>query len=139
MSTTDPAGRAATAAPIAYDGALTCALEVADFDRAVAWYRDALGFELEYRLDDIAWGEVRTHIPGVTIGIGESQEPKVEGGPALTFGVTDIAAARTHLESLGTRFDGETRFVADMVYLATFYDPDGNTFMLAQGATPTTR
>jgi hypothetical protein len=30
------------------------------------------------------------------------------------------------------RFDGETREIEGMVRLATFYDPDGNTFMLAQ-------
>lgn len=50
----------------------------------------------------------------------------------ITFGVRDIDAARRHLEALGTRFDGETRLVGDEVRLATFYDPDGNTFMLSE-------
>ena len=30
------------------------------------------------------------------------------------------------------RFDGETNEIEGMVKLATFYDPDGNSFMLAQ-------
>ena len=30
------------------------------------------------------------------------------------------------------RFDGDTREIEGMVRLATFYDLDGNTFMLAQ-------
>ena len=49
-----------------------------------------------------------------------------------TFGVKDIAAARAHLESLGTKFDSDTYEIEGMVKLATFYDPDGNAWMLAE-------
>ena len=35
-------------------------------------------------------------------------------------------------ESLDTRFDGDTYEIDGTVKLATFYDPDGNAFMLAQ-------
>ena len=49
-----------------------------------------------------------------------------------TFSVRDIDAARSHLESLGTKFDGDTYEIDGMVKLATFYDPDGNAWMLAQ-------
>jgi CreA protein len=55
------------------------------------------------------------------------------GGAILTLGVNDIEKARAWLESKGVKFDGATREVPDMVKLATFFDPDGNTFMLAQG------
>ena len=117
---------------IAYDGRLVCALEVSDLERALGWYSDALGFEVVHRLDAWGWAELSTHLPGVGLGIGQVEKPHIEGGPALTFGVTDIDAARRHLEEVGTRFDGETRLVADEVRLATFYDPDGNTFMLSE-------
>ena len=53
-----------------------------------------------------------------------------------TFVVKDIDAARAHLESLGTKFDGDTHQIGDMVRLATFYDPDGNAWMLAQQLSP---
>jgi len=43
---------------------------------------------------------------------------------------------RQHLESLGTKFDGDTYQIGDMVRLATFYDPDGNAWMLAQQLSP---
>jgi CreA protein len=46
--------------------------------------------------------------------------------------VTDIDVARGYLESKGVRFDGETNNVGGMVLLATFFDPDGNSWMLAQ-------
>ncbi|HSD03011.1 MAG TPA: VOC family protein [Gaiellales bacterium] len=63
----------------------------------------------------------------------EARSPgAMELGATLTFGVADIDAARAHLEAHDVRFDGETSEVPGMVRLATFYDPDGNTFMLAQ-------
>jgi catechol 2,3-dioxygenase-like lactoylglutathione lyase family enzyme len=117
---------------IEYDGRAVCALEVADLEQSLRWYEQALGFEVVHRLESWGWAELSTPLPGISIGIGQVEKPKIEGGVVVTFGVHDIDKARAHLESLGTRFDGETRQIADEVRLATFYDPDGNTFMLAQ-------
>ena len=117
--------------PFEYDRQLVISVNVSDFDAAVEWYRAALGFEIVYRLDQYGWGEVRTPWGGVTIGLGQSEELK-HGGTVPTFGVKDIAAARAHLESLGTRFDGDTYEIDGMVKLVTFYDPDRNAWMLAE-------
>lgn len=117
---------------IEYDGRAVCALEVADLEQSLRWYEQALGFEVVHRLESWGWAELSTPLPGISIGIGQTEMPKTEGGVVVTFGVHDIDKARAHLESVGTRFDGETRQIADEVRLATFYDPDGNTFMLAQ-------
>jgi predicted enzyme related to lactoylglutathione lyase len=68
----------------------------------------------------------------VNVGIGQHETLEPRGGATLTFGVIDIDAARASLEAHDVRFDGETTEVPGMVRLATFYDPDGNTFMLAQ-------
>ena len=68
---------------------------------------------------------------GIIIGLGQTEELK-HGGTVPTFGVKDIVAARAHLESLGTKFDGDTYEIDGMVKLATFYDPDGNAWMLAE-------
>ena len=119
------------ATPFAFDRQLVISVNVSNFEAAVEWYREALGFEVVYRLDDYGWGEVRTPWGGVTIGLSQTEELK-HGGTVPTFGVKDIAAARAHLESLGTRFDGDTYEISGMVKLATFYDPDGNAWMLAQ-------
>ena len=128
---------------IEYDGRATCALEVADLEQSLRWYEQALGFEVVHRLESWGWAELSTPLPGISVGIGQVEKPNTEGGVVVTFGVQDIDKARAHLESLGTRFDGETRQIADEVRLATFYDPDGNTFMLAQrlvdAPRPTTR
>jgi catechol 2,3-dioxygenase-like lactoylglutathione lyase family enzyme len=120
--------------PFEYDRQLVISVNVSNFDEAVAWYREALGFEVLYRLDKFGWGEVRTPWGGVTIGLSQSEELK-QGGTVPTFGVKDIAAARAHLESLGTEFDGDTYEIEGMVKLCMFYDPDGNSYMLAQSLT----
>ncbi|TCO26533.1 putative enzyme related to lactoylglutathione lyase [Kribbella steppae] len=119
-------------AAIEYDGRAVCALEVADLESSLGWYQQALEFEVVHRLESWGWAELSTPLPGISIGLGQVEKPQTEGGVVVTFGVRDIDAARRHLESLGTRFDGETRMVGDEVRLATFYDPDGNTFMLSQ-------
>ena len=121
----------ATTAPYEYTQNMVISVGVSDLGRSIEWYREMLGFELIYKLDEYGWCEVASPIANVSIGLGQVEEPKVEG-PTPTFGVKDIEAARAHLESNGVRFDGETYQVGDMVKLATFYDPDGNSFMLAQ-------
>ena len=126
-----------TAAPIEYADHLTIACGVSNLDDAITWYRDLLGFELIYKLEDMGWCEMRTAWTGISIGLGQSEKPTV-GGTTPVFGVKDIEAARNHLESNGVRFDGETRVIPDMVKLATFYDLDGNPWMLAENSMPHT-
>jgi catechol 2,3-dioxygenase-like lactoylglutathione lyase family enzyme len=113
-----------------YDGGLTCAMECADLQRSIAWYRDTLGFELLYEVEDIAWAELSTPVERVTLGLGQVEAPQTRGGATLTWGTTDLDAMRARLESAGVRFDGETQDIPGMVRLATFFDPDGNRLML---------
>lgn len=117
--------------PFQYDRQLVISVNVSDFKQSAAWYREALGFEVTYELEQYGWGEMRTPWEGVYVGLGQSEELK-HGGTVPTFGVKDIGAARKHLEVMGTKFDGETTEIEGMVKLATFYDPDGNAWMLAQ-------
>jgi len=128
----DQSSAAQQTGPIAYAGHMTAAIGVSDMERSRRWFQELLGFEPIYTLADWGWCELRTSIPGVNLGIGQEQTVAPQGGATLTFGVTDIAAARAHLERNDVRFDGDTREIEGMVRLATFYDLDGNTFMLAQ-------
>jgi len=120
------------ASELNYDGGLTLATQVSDVDKAIAWYRDVLGFELLYKVDEMGWAELKTETPGVNLGVSQVEKPKVGAGPVPTFGVKDLDAARAKLEAKDVRFDGETREYPGMVRLATFFDPDGNAFMLFQ-------
>ena len=117
---------------IGYDGGLTCAIQCADLDRALAWYQEVLGFRLLYRADELAWAELESPVARVSVGMGQVETPLVQGGATLTWGVTDIDAARDHLEGNDVRFDGQTQTIPGMVRLATFFDPDGNRHMLYQ-------
>ena len=115
-------------------GESTAALSVSDYGKALAWYRDVLGFEVVFELETWGWAQLQSPVTGLLIGIGQAEEVKQGGGATLTFTVTDIEAARAYLEGEGVRFDGETSQVEDMVKLATFYDPDGNPWMLAESS-----
>lgn len=120
------------ASTLGYNGGITASMGVKDLDAGIAWYADVLGFQLQYKIDDMAWAELVTETSGVNIGLSQVEDLKPEGGATLTFGVKDIAAARGELEGKGVRFDGDTVTIPEMVALATFYDPDGNKLMLYQ-------
>lgn len=115
---------------IRFDGGLTCALGVSDLDRSVAWYRETLGFDLLYRMKDEAWCELRTGVERVNLGLSQVEEAGGKGGATLTFGVEDIEAAKSDLDSRGVRQDGPIRDIPGLVRLLTFYDPDDNALML---------
>ena len=91
-----------------------------------------LGFTVLYQMDEMGWAELTSPVARVNLGLSQVEKPKVGAGPVPTWGVTDIDSARATLEAKGVRFDGETQTIPDMVRLATFYDPDGNAFMLYQ-------
>jgi lactoylglutathione lyase len=106
---------------------------VSDYDRALAWYRDVLGFELHYELPDYGWCELKTPF-GFSIGLGQT-ETVAQGNITPTFGVYDIDAAIAHLRGHGVTVE-DWHEVPDMVRLSTFHDPDGTPWMLAQTLQP---
>lgn len=116
------------------ENTITLALSVRDRHASAKWYGEMLGFEPLYHADDVGWSELRTMTEGVTLGLGEQEEPS-PGNTVPVFGVADIASARQGLEQAGVKFDGETIEVEGMVKTATFYDPDGNALMLAEDLT----
>ena len=134
---TVPATTSARARELGYKLETTCAINVTDFKAASRWYQDVLGFEPHYEMEEMGWGEFRTNIPGMSVGLSQvepgSNDAPGPGGATLTVGVFDIDKSRAQLEAKGVKFDGDTREIPGMVRLATFFDPDGNTFMLAQG------
>jgi catechol 2,3-dioxygenase-like lactoylglutathione lyase family enzyme len=101
-------------------------VSVADLDRALALYRDALGFQEKYRADDIvALGEPelllhrRTPTPGLA-------------GVAASYLVDDVDAATAAAEKAGaTVLDPP----ADQPWgerQAVLADPDGHVFCLVR-------
>ncbi len=117
---------------IQFDGGLTCALGVTDLDRSIAWYEKTLGFSVLYKMDGMAWCEMKTAVAQVTIGLSQVEHVAPKGGATLTFGVMDIEAAKQAIDALGITQDGAIQTIPGMVRLLTFYDPDGNTLMFYQ-------
>ncbi len=117
---------------IEFKGEVTLSFGVTDLDAAIAWYTDRLGFELMYKLENMAWCEMKAPDDRITVGLGQREEVQKGGGCVPVWSVMDIDAARAALEAKEVRFDGETQLIPELVKLATFYDPDGNALMLAQ-------
>mgnify|MGYP006352375473 FL=1 len=124
----------ATNTPVLYNQNLPISVGVSDLESPSEWYTDVLWLELVYKLDQHGWCEMSTATKHVTIGLGQTEDVK-PGSTTPTFGVLDIDVARTHLESKDVRFDGDTYEIEGMVKLCMFYDPDGNSYMLAQSLT----
>ena len=115
-----------------FNGTITLSCSVRDLDAAVNWYKEALGFEVIFRVDEAGWAEVATPAEGISIGLNRGEPTDGSGGTTPVFGVDDIEVARAELEARHVRFEGETVELPGMVKLATFFDPDGNSYMLAQ-------
>ncbi|MGH2451321.1 MAG: VOC family protein [Candidatus Limnocylindria bacterium] len=129
----EPAGTEATSRALPFERTRNAVLSVnvSDLHRSIDWWGEMLGFEPTNRMDDYGWCELATSVEGLSLGLGQVEEVK-PGGTTPTFGVADIDTARRHMESRGVKFDGDTYEIEGQVKLCTFYDPDGNPFMLAE-------
>lgn len=113
----------------------TITIPVADQDRALAFYREALGFET--RADD-AWGEQRwltvapagdgaefvlhRPLPGLTAG----------SMTGVVLATDDLDAASGRLRAAGAEVEGPEQ--VGWGRQAQFADPDGNRFVLVERA-----
>src|SRR3954447_12058453 len=109
-------------------------VSVSDYDRSLAWYREVLGFELEYELKEYGWCELKTPF-GFNICLGQTATAVAAGNAAPPFGVHDIGEAIAHLRGRDVQVE-DWHEIPDMVRLSTFYDPDGTPWMLAQSLVP---
>ena len=67
-----------------------------------------------------------TPVANASIGLARREKPVANGGSSVSFGVTDIAAAKAWLEKKGVRTAGDVVVVEQTVKLLAFFDPDGN-------------
>lgn len=117
---------------VAFTPVLTCEIQVPSLDEALRWWTEVIGFNELFRADEFGWAEIQSPVSGVTFGMNAGGALKPGSGATLVLGVEDIEAARSELQSKGVAFEGDTVEVPGMVKLATFHDPFGNRFTLAQ-------
>jgi predicted enzyme related to lactoylglutathione lyase len=101
---------------------------VDDMDRAVSFYRDALG--LEVRDQQSEWTEIDAG--GLLIGLNarEGTDAHADGGAVISFTPDDdIEAEVERLKRQGVQFTGG---ISDHPWgrIAPFKDPDGNDLQL---------
>ncbi len=98
----------------------------ADMDRAVAFYRDALGLDLAFR-DGARWAQMKAGESNFALSSADEGAPGAVGATAV-LEVDDIAAARAQAEAHGAEIL-EQREMGSGTAL-TLRDPDGNLVQL---------
>jgi uncharacterized glyoxalase superfamily protein PhnB len=104
-----------------------------DFDKLVAWYRDALGFQLTSIFEDgFHFANLATET-GIRIGIGSAKEMGVEPGNRanatvlLQLETDDVRAFLKHVEeSAGAASMPASYDKGDDFWFGGFTDPEGN-------------
>lgn len=107
------------------------ALNVADVDRAVAFYRDVLELPFLFRFGDLAFlqcGEVRLLLEKSQ---GATETP---GNSILYYQVSDIQQAYATLQARDVHFIDEPHMIAKMadhdLWMVFFHDSEANTVAL---------
>jgi len=107
------------------------AVPVADIDRAVAFYRDALGMRFLFQAPP---GLGFFDCAGVRLMLDLPAKAQAGQGSVLYFKVADIQAAFATLKGRGVAFEGEPHLIARMpdheLWMAFFRDPDRNLLAL---------
>lgn len=113
---------------------------VADLDRAIAFYRDALGLRLIANPGSLAFFD----LAGVRLFL---EKGPAGSGSVLYFAVPDIHQARQHLESRGVGFvdsphvihrdtDGTFGPAGEDEWMTFFHDSEGNLLALSSRERP---
>jgi catechol 2,3-dioxygenase-like lactoylglutathione lyase family enzyme len=114
-------------------------IPVRDVDRALAFYRDSLGFVVDVDVrpaDGVRVVQLTPPGSACSIGLGTGV-PAYEGEPGSVRGlhlvVDDVDAARSELAGRGVEM-GEVLDVGGGVRYSGFADPDGNGWTLQEMA-----
>jgi len=122
-------------------GVGTVYLAVSDQDRALAFYRDKLGFEVRTDTDygqGFRWIEVAPAGAYTVIALvrpAREEDPQPGGQAPFGFDTPDLEAAMAEFRSRGVEFEdvrGGEGPVPPMAYLR---DPDGNRILLVEETT----
>ncbi|MBV8117618.1 MAG: VOC family protein [Candidatus Eremiobacteraeota bacterium] len=101
---------------------------VSDMERAIAFYRDVLGFKQE-GLELPFWAEF--DVAGTTFGIGNFEQVGKPGtAQSFAIEVDDMAATRARLSELGV--ESTDPFETQVCFISMVADPDGNHICLHQ-------
>jgi predicted enzyme related to lactoylglutathione lyase len=114
-----------------------------DFDRLVAWYRDALGFAVEKRFED-GFHYCNLRAPsGFRIGVASAEEMGVSPGDrrantvVLQLEVDDVRGFFARLPETGASvLSGPSQDRDAGFWFGSFADPEGNPFWVVDRNCP---
>ena len=103
---------------------------VTDWERAKAFYGQALGLPLRQLNDADGWAAYATG--GAPLFIVRRPAARAGArGPVVTFASDDLEALRDRLEAAGARVENDLAHSGDLLIM-TFYDPDGHRLEASQ-------
>ncbi len=114
------------------------AVTVHDLERAVAFYRDALGVTFQFRAPQLAFFDCA----GVRLMLSVPEKPEHDHPSSiLYFNVADLKGAYATLQSRGVSFIDAPHLIARMpdheLWMTFFQDSEGNTLALMSEVRPT--
>lgn len=103
-----------------------------DMPRAVAFYRDTLGFKLD--MESPGWSQFDLG-DGLILGLHHAMPdtPRAAGGWQPSFIVDDVVGAKQRVLSAGATMTGDLHDIPGGVVF-TFADPDGNELTVQQNS-----
>ena len=99
-------------------------LEVTDWEAAKKWYREVLGWPVDFSSDEAGWEEYGVE-GQAHVSISRSDHTTQHGGTTLVLSVQDAHAVTAALKKKGVKCD-EVTVIPNMVTYGTCYDPYGN-------------
>ncbi len=110
-------------------------ITVSDLEKARKFFGDTLGLELTTSNEQLGWLELEGKEGGAKLGVArahEKEQHRPGSNTVLTLKVDNIEQAKQNLEVKGVKFLGGVIEIPGHVKLATFVDPDNNTFQLVE-------
>ncbi|QGH35560.1 lactoylglutathione lyase [Gracilibacillus salitolerans] len=117
-----------------YKSGLTIWYNVKSMDESVKYFTEGLGFSLDFKDEEQRIAMITTNTKDYCIGFAEAETIAPVTSSAV-FEVEDIEKTYVELKERGIQFTGEIETIPNLVKLATFQDPDGNSFELSQTLT----
>jgi predicted enzyme related to lactoylglutathione lyase len=114
---------------ISCEGEVAFLIGATDMGRSINWYEKVLGCELLYKQDDLEWCELRTNIPGVTLGLSKVEPNSGFGSVTFAIGVTDLDNSELALEAAGISHEKDVE-VPNLGKTLMLFDPDENALVL---------
>lgn len=106
---------------------------VSDLDRSVAFYRDALGLELEFASQEHGYASLSAGPVRLGLAVPGPEEAKLIGRhTGVGWNMSDLEAEHERLAGLGVTFPMPPARQPWGGFMALMADPDGNVFYLDQ-------